>query len=265
MEFSFNISGIDVGETIISVHLRLKFAPVFVKEGPFEVIISNKCSDSYSAFEKEINIPVSIDKLVVVDNDIDITTLIKNLKVKENVCLKVKVITAARGLKKNKPKDIVGPLLQKHVPILLVYSQDNGKMPFNLDILIPHHMKKRDISDRNEDNPQKNLKELRNQPCQRIPYYINFKKDNVNKKIIAPEGYHANYCYGSCLFPISERVNNTLHAQVQSLMNRLQGDIPEPCCSPIKYSPFSVLFYTESRNIVLKHHSNMVVRECGCI
>ena len=56
------------------------------------------------------------------------------------------------------------------------------------------------------------------------------------------------------------------HARLQSIMNRFNPSIPEPCCVPDKMMPLSILFFdSENRDhIVLKVFPNMAVASCAC-
>lgn len=40
--------------------------------------------------------------------------------------------------------------------------------------------------------------------------------------------------------------------------------VPAACCAPTKMSPLSMLYY-ENEELILRHHEDMVVEECGCI
>ncbi|XP_043988812.1 protein DVR-1 [Gambusia affinis] len=101
--------------------------------------------------------------------------------------------------------------------------------------------------------------------CKARRLYIDFKDVGWQDWIIAPPGYMANYCHGECPFPLSESLNGTNHAILQTLVHSLdpQGT-PQPCCVPIRLSPISMLYYDNNDNVVLRHYQDMVVDECGC-
>ncbi|XP_041857937.1 protein DVR-1 [Melanotaenia boesemani] len=101
--------------------------------------------------------------------------------------------------------------------------------------------------------------------CKARRLYIDFKDVGWQNWIIAPQGYMANYCHGECPFPLSESLNGTNHAILQTLVHSLdpQGT-PQPCCVPIRLSPISMLYYDNNDNVVLRHYQEMVVDECGC-
>uniref|UniRef100_A0A3Q2ZQ59 Growth differentiation factor 3 n=3 Tax=Kryptolebias marmoratus TaxID=37003 RepID=A0A3Q2ZQ59_KRYMA len=101
--------------------------------------------------------------------------------------------------------------------------------------------------------------------CKARRLYIDFKDVGWQDWIIAPQGYMANYCHGECPFPISESLNSTNHAILQTLVHSLDPqDTPQPCCVPIRLSPISMLYYDNNDNVVLRHYQDMVVDECGC-
>ncbi|XP_062864025.1 protein DVR-1-like [Trichomycterus rosablanca] len=101
--------------------------------------------------------------------------------------------------------------------------------------------------------------------CKPRRLYIDFKDVGWQDWIIAPQGYAANYCHGECPFPLSERLNGTNHAILQTLVHSFDPKgTPQPCCVPIKLSPISMLYYDNNDNVVLRHYEDMVVDECGC-
>ncbi|XP_029314764.1 protein DVR-1 [Cottoperca gobio] len=101
--------------------------------------------------------------------------------------------------------------------------------------------------------------------CKARRLYIDFKDVGWQDWIIAPQGYMANYCHGECPFPLSESLNGTNHAILQTLVHSLDPNgTPQPCCVPIRLSPISMLYYDNNDNVVLRHYQDMVVDECGC-
>lgn len=101
--------------------------------------------------------------------------------------------------------------------------------------------------------------------CKARRLYIDFKDVGWQDWIIAPQGYMANYCHGECPFPLSESLNGTNHAILQTLVHSLDPEgTPQPCCVPIRLSPISMLYYDNNDNVVLRHYQDMVVDECGC-
>lgn len=101
--------------------------------------------------------------------------------------------------------------------------------------------------------------------CKARRLYIEFKDVGWQDWIIAPQGYMANYCHGECPFPLSESLNGTNHAILQTLVHSLDPlGTPQPCCVPIRLSPVSMLYYDNNDNVVLRHYQDMVVDECGC-
>nr|XP_060641073.1 embryonic growth/differentiation factor 1 [Anolis sagrei ordinatus] len=101
--------------------------------------------------------------------------------------------------------------------------------------------------------------------CKPRRLYIGFGDVGWENWIIAPQGYQANYCLGECPFPLTEELNGTNHAILQTIVHSLdpQGT-PQPCCVPVRLSPISILYYDNDDNVVLRHYEDMVVDECGC-
>ncbi|XP_044311959.1 embryonic growth/differentiation factor 1 isoform X2 [Varanus komodoensis] len=101
--------------------------------------------------------------------------------------------------------------------------------------------------------------------CKPRRLYISFSDVGWESWIIAPQGYMANYCLGECPFPLTEELNSTNHAILQTIVHSLDPKgTPQPCCVPVRLSPISILYYDNNDNVVLRHYEDMVVDECGC-
>ena len=51
----------------------------------------------------------------------------------------------------------------------------------------------------------------------------------------------------------------------QSLLKRYQPHrVPATCCAPVKTKPLSML-YVDNGRVLLDHHKDMIVEECGCL
>ncbi|KAF6020560.1 BMP2 [Bugula neritina] len=100
--------------------------------------------------------------------------------------------------------------------------------------------------------------------CQRREMAVDFKDVGWEDWILAPKKYDAYYCHGACPFPLSDHLNATNHAIIQTLMSKVDpGAIPQACCVPTDLSPISML-YLNGKGVVLKNYPDMVVEACGC-
>uniref|UniRef100_A0A4W3I3K8 Nodal-like n=1 Tax=Callorhinchus milii TaxID=7868 RepID=A0A4W3I3K8_CALMI len=100
--------------------------------------------------------------------------------------------------------------------------------------------------------------------CRRIKFEIKFGQIGWGSWVIFPKIYNAFRCEGECPSPSGEAAKPTNHAYMQSLLKFHHPTlVPSPCCAPTKMNPMSLL-YIEKGAVVLRHHENMVVRECGC-
>lgn len=105
--------------------------------------------------------------------------------------------------------------------------------------------------------------------CCKRQFYVNFKDIGWNDWIIAPSGYHANYCEGDCASNVASITGNSLsfHSTVISHY-RIRGYSPftniKSCCVPTRLRAMSMLYYNEEQKIVKKDIQNMIVEECGC-
>lgn len=105
--------------------------------------------------------------------------------------------------------------------------------------------------------------------CCKRQFYVNFKDIGWNDWIIAPSGYHANYCEGDCPNHMVNLSGSSLsfHSTVINHY-RMRGYSPfqniKSCCVPTRLRAMSMLYYNEEQKIVKKDIQNMIVEECGC-
>ncbi len=136
-------------------------------------------------------------------------------------------------------------------PLLLTYSNNDSEQTVNT-----RHRRtarKRHRGKGRKDN------------CRRHSLYVDFSEVGWNDWIVAPPGYQAYYCSGECPFPLSDHLNSTNHAIVQTLVNSVNpAAVPKACCIPTELSPISMLYVDEYDKVVLKNYQDMVVEGCGC-
>ncbi|XP_070701519.1 inhibin subunit beta Ab isoform X2 [Pempheris klunzingeri] len=105
--------------------------------------------------------------------------------------------------------------------------------------------------------------------CCKRQFYVNFKDIGWNDWIIAPSGYHANYCEGDCPNHMASISSSSLsfHSTVINHY-RMRGYSPfqniKSCCVPTRLRAMSMLYYNEEQKIIKKDIENMIVEECGC-
>lgn len=105
--------------------------------------------------------------------------------------------------------------------------------------------------------------------CCKRQFYVNFRDIGWNDWIIAPSGYHANYCEGDCPSHMASLSGSSLsfHSAVINHY-RLRGYSPfqniKSCCVPTRLRAMSMLYYNEEQKIIKKDIQNMIVEECGC-
>ncbi|KAA0719144.1 Inhibin beta A chain [Triplophysa tibetana] len=105
--------------------------------------------------------------------------------------------------------------------------------------------------------------------CCKRQFYVNFKDIGWNDWIIAPSGYHANYCEGNCPSHVASITGSALsfHSTVINHY-RMHGYSPfnniKSCCVPTRLRAMSMLYHNEEQMIVKKDIENMIVEECGC-
>lgn len=101
--------------------------------------------------------------------------------------------------------------------------------------------------------------------CRRKELTIDFTAMGWGEWVVYPTHFNSYQCTGKCGGFTESRNNPTNHAIVQSLVRLISRNaIPMSCCTPTKLSPLSIL-YLEKGSVVIKHHEEMIVDECGCM
>ncbi|KAM9313290.1 nodal homolog 2-A-like [Gastrophryne carolinensis] len=100
--------------------------------------------------------------------------------------------------------------------------------------------------------------------CRRVDMIVDFEKLGWGEVVIYPKKFNAYRCEGACPIPLSETFKPTNHAYLTSLMKLYNSEKVEcSSCVPVKTRPLSMLMY-EDGDVVMKHHEDMIVEECGC-
>ncbi|XP_069476454.1 nodal homolog 2-A-like [Ambystoma mexicanum] len=100
--------------------------------------------------------------------------------------------------------------------------------------------------------------------CRKVDMFVDFEQVGWGNWIVYPKRYNAYRCEGLCPIPVDETFSPTNHAYMQSLLKLYHPTRVEcPSCVPVKMSPLSMLYY-ENGEVVMRHHEDMVVEECGC-
>lgn len=103
--------------------------------------------------------------------------------------------------------------------------------------------------------------------CCKKDFYIKFKDIQWDEWIIAPEGYHMNYCIGQCPQHLSGSpgIASSFHATVFSQL-KINGinTATTSCCVPTERRPLSMVFFDSQHSIVKMDVPDMIVESCGC-
>lgn len=103
--------------------------------------------------------------------------------------------------------------------------------------------------------------------CCKRDFYIKFKDIQWHDWIIAPEGYHMNYCMGQCPQHLSGSpgIASSFHATVFSQL-KVNGinTAASSCCVPTERRPLSMVYFNSQHSIVKTDVPDMIVESCGC-
>lgn len=169
-----------------------------------------------------------------------------------------------------------------NAPILVIYSSDNGFMKTvyktytssknptgNNDNI--EKVKRSKRSAKNDQQKKKMRRRRKNkwadretEQCKMHDFKVDFDLIGWGPWIIHPKTFNARVCFGQCPSPVGHEFTPTNHAMLQGLMKmKRPRSAPEPCCVPTKLRPLSMLYF-EYDDIVVRHHEDMIVSECGC-
>ncbi|KAL1264851.1 hypothetical protein QQF64_005206 [Cirrhinus molitorella] len=152
----------------------------------------------------------------------------------------------------------------------LLHTAEKSKFLFNTEGKEVRKDKPHKSKRRRRGQPMRNPEPLRSpvdksSMCRKVDMHVDFNQIGWGSWIVFPKKYNAYRCEGSCPNPLGEDLHPTNHAYMQSLLKYYHPNrVPAACCAPTKMSPLSMLYY-ENGELILRHHEDMVVEECGCL
>ncbi|XP_021365334.1 nodal homolog [Mizuhopecten yessoensis] len=167
-----------------------------------------------------------------------------------------------KGLREyNKSKSIL-VLFSKDTDVMNVFFKQAGLRPTNSTENNYSRAKRsrRETKKSNRTNRKRKL-------CQVRDFEVDFNTIGWGKWIVHPKHFNAKMCKGICPSPIKDSLSPSNHAMLQGMMRAntrgKKRKVSMPCCVPTKLKPQSMLYY-EGEELVVRHHEDMVVEECGC-
>lgn len=94
---------------------------------------------------------------------------------------------------------------------------------------------------------------------------VSFVDIDWDRFVIQPASYQANFCVGSCQWPLERRDNTTKHSFVQGIASSRNPEfIPPPCCVPQDLDYLLVSLQQSSGLFEVKKWDDMIARSCSC-
>lgn len=104
----------------------------------------------------------------------------------------------------------------------------------------------------------------KNQYCKRRSLYVKFQSLNLDW-IVAPVGFSAFVCDGTCPELLTSYFNPNNHAILQNLLHfRVSKEIPQASCVPTSLSALTILYADVGNSFALREFPDMVASSCGC-
>lgn len=286
----FNIGGIPTEEDVLSCEFRLLWSPLKVasrlrrrsrsanRKNVFQLILlgitpqkdaSRGNETSYNRLKvtrlaKQVfNIEVPQPKWISFDN---IGSFSQQL-VKEEMSM-MKLVTYVVDMTNGKivaPSDIgfdKRNRIEKEKGLLVMFSHDKTK---KIDEEFATVRNKRGARRGRRKDRKNHLRRRNKALCRRRKMYVNFDDFGWTNWIIAPKGYEAYYCRGSCAYPIPGHLNPTSHAVIQSTINSMNSKFIKPaCCVPDKLKSIAMLYLDTNDRVIYQIKEDMVVLNCVC-
>ncbi|XP_046642070.1 bone morphogenetic protein 2-like [Daphnia pulicaria] len=150
----------------------------------------------------------------------------------------------------------------------------NHPQPYLIIKIDPSQRRSAEVSSRNSRQKRQSVTTPRCgatvTQCCRESLFVSFKDVGWDDWIVAPSGFHAFYCRGSCRTMTAPASSANTHASLlQKLVARERVPIEArphlaPCCAPTRLSPL-VIFYSDENNVIKQRTlPNMIVESCGC-
>ncbi|XP_022912819.1 bone morphogenetic protein 2-like [Onthophagus taurus] len=152
---------------------------------------------------------------------------------------------------------------QKFQPILVIYV----KKKFSRNHAKISHLNKRlnrnRIFQNSLDFKTINRLPLTTSGCNKQIWYISFQEMGWNNFILAPDGFMAFQCRGSCISTISSSPTTTNHGLLKHLFHSFVY-VKKPCCVPDTYKSLVIMFLDRFQNVIIKNYDDMIVDSCAC-
>lgn len=102
--------------------------------------------------------------------------------------------------------------------------------------------------------------------CCKEQMYVSFKELGFEDWIIAPSGYNANYCRGSCesLYLTPDSFNNVYSRILEEMKRNQLGTGLRHCCAPTQYKSLDIFYLDHTISLIKRSIPKMVVEDCGC-
>lgn len=161
-------------------------------------------------------------------------------------------------------------------PILILYGDSNGNGNHNSLKTVneiqsetqnspEQEVRWKGKDDDNQFTSTRRRRSVEDERCARRKLFVKFRELKWDKWIIAPRGFSAFYCMGTCPEIIDKTFNPTNHAIIQNLLHhRYNKNIPAACCVPTSLHSMSIMYFELDGSIVLREYSGMVASACGC-
>ncbi|XP_055488623.1 bone morphogenetic protein 2 [Leucoraja erinacea] len=100
--------------------------------------------------------------------------------------------------------------------------------------------------------------------CSLHRWFVSLRSSELNRWILEPQGYYANFCRGRCFSALSdqEKTVPTISAWDRAAQNTNKSQ--RSYCNPQRYSSIKIMYLTANGNILIEN-LKMSIESCACM
>ncbi|KAK6493213.1 growth/differentiation factor 6-B-like [Huso huso] len=106
-------------------------------------------------------------------------------------------------------------------------------------------------------------KDTSSQECRLLQLYVNFHSIRLDRWILEPPGFNASFCKGFC-YPTNPVANQGAEQGIHRTAGSVNWTANVPHCTPQGLKPVSVMYVSESEDIVIENLKDMRAESCVC-
>ncbi|XP_041078080.1 bone morphogenetic protein 2-like [Polyodon spathula] len=100
--------------------------------------------------------------------------------------------------------------------------------------------------------------------CRLLQHYVNFHSIRLDRWILEPPGFNASFCKGFC-YPTKPVASQDAEQGIRRTAGSVNWTANVPLCTPQGLKPVSVMYVSESEDIIIENLKDMRAENCVCM